>query len=112
MSAIVGTHVCPRQVRAEPIWKALATDGVTHMCGAPIVMSLILSAPDAAKRDLGRTVQFFTAAAPPPEKLLADMREAGFEVTHLYGLTETYGPAIVNDWHEIWSLFPQLGKPH
>ena len=106
MSAIVGTHVCLRQVRAEPIWKALATDGVTHMCGAPIVMSLILSAPDAAKRDLGRTVQFFTAAAPPPEKLLADMREAGFEVTHLYGLTETYGPAIVNDWHESWSLLP------
>jgi fatty-acyl-CoA synthase len=106
MSAIVGTHVCLRQVWAEPIWKALATDGVTHMCGAPIVMSLILSAPDAAKRDLGRTVQFFTAAAPPPEKLLADMREAGFEVTHLYGLTETYGPAIVNDWHESWSLLP------
>jgi fatty-acyl-CoA synthase len=106
MSAIVGTHVCLRQVRAEPIWKALATGGVTHMCGAPIVMSLILSAPDAAKCDLGRTVQFFTAAAPPPERLLADMREAGFAVTHLYGLTETYGPAIVNDWHESWSLLP------
>ncbi|MFN4130228.1 MAG: AMP-binding protein, partial [Paracoccaceae bacterium] len=106
MSAIVGTHVCLRQVRAEPIWKALATDGVTHLCGAPIVMSLILSAPDAAKRDLDRTVQFFTAAAPPPEKLLAEMREAGFEVTHLYGLTETYGPSVVNDWHDSWSLLP------
>jgi fatty-acyl-CoA synthase len=106
MSAIVGTHVCLRQVRAEPIWKALAMDGVTHLCGAPIVMSLILSAFDAAKRDLGRKLQFFTAAAPPPEKLLADMRVAGFEVTHLYGLTETYGPAIVNDWHESWTLLP------
>jgi fatty-acyl-CoA synthase len=106
MSAIVGTHVCLRQVRAEPIWKALTTDGVTHLCGAPIVMSLILSARDPAQHELDRTVQFFTAAAPPPEKLLAEMREAGFEVTHLYGLTETYGPAIVNDWHDSWSLLP------
>ncbi|TGD65197.1 acyl-CoA synthetase [Tabrizicola sp. WMC-M-20] len=106
MSAIVGTHVCLRQVRAEPIWKALATAGVTHLCGAPIVMSLMLSAPAAEKKDLDRTVQFFTAAAPPPEKLLAEMHEAGFEVTHLYGLTETYGPAIVNDWHDSWSLLP------
>ncbi|MDM7932737.1 acyl-CoA synthetase [Tabrizicola sp.] len=106
LSAIVGTHVCLRQVRAEPIWRALAEDGVTHLCGAPIVMSLMISAPDAVKRDLGRTVQFYTAAAPPPEKLLADMREAGFEVTHLYGLTETYGPAVVNDWHADWSALP------
>ncbi len=103
LSAIIGTHVCLRQVRAEPIWNALADEGVTHLCGAPIVMSLMISAPDTVKRDLDRTVQFFTAAAPPPEKLLADMRDAGFDVTHLYGLTETYGPAVVNDWHENWS---------
>ncbi|MDP2081920.1 MAG: acyl-CoA synthetase [Pseudotabrizicola sp.] len=106
MSAIVGTHVCLRQVRAEPIWAALADLGVTHLCGAPIVMSLMISAPDAEKRDLGRTVQFFTAAAPPPESLLAEMKTAGFDVTHLYGLTETYGPSIVNDWHESWSTLP------
>ena len=103
MSAIIGTHVCLRQVRAEPIWNALADEGVTHLCGAPIVMSLMISAPAALKRDLDRTVQFFTAAAPPPEKLLADMKTAGFDVTHLYGLTETYGPAVVNDWHAGWS---------
>lgn len=107
LSAIVGTHVCLRQVRAEPIWAALAEDGVTHLCGAPIVMSLILSAPDDAQRALASRVQFFTAAAPPPERVLADMRAAGFEVTHLYGLTETYGPAIVNDWHAEWSLLPE-----
>ncbi|TMM49571.1 acyl-CoA synthetase [Sulfitobacter sabulilitoris] len=103
LSAIVGTHVCLRQVRAEPIWNALADEGVTHLCGAPIVMSLMISAPAAVKRDLDRSVQVFTAAAPPPEKLLADMKAAGFDVTHLYGLTETYGPAVVNDWHESWS---------
>ncbi|MDP2739110.1 MAG: AMP-binding protein, partial [Pseudorhodobacter sp.] len=106
MSAIIGTHVCLRQVRAEPIWNALADEAVTHLCGAPIVMSLMISAPDTVKRDLDRTVQFFTAAAPPPEKLLADMKTAGFDVTHLYGLTETYGPAVVNDWHKSWSDLP------
>ncbi|MCV2866809.1 acyl-CoA synthetase [Defluviimonas sp. WL0075] len=106
LSAIIGTHVCLRQVRAEPIWNALADEGVTHLCGAPIVMSLMISAPDGIKRDLDQPVQFFTAAAPPPEKLLADMRQAGFDVTHLYGLTETYGPAVVNDWHESWSALP------
>jgi fatty-acyl-CoA synthase len=106
LSAIIGTHVCLRQVRAEPIWAALDDHRVTHLCGAPIVMSLILGAAGSVKRALPERVQFFTAAAPPPERVLADMREAGFEVTHLYGLTETYGPAIVNDWHAEWSLLP------
>jgi fatty-acyl-CoA synthase len=106
LSAIVGTHVCLRQVRAEPIWAALADEGVTHLCGAPIVMSLMISAPDGVKRALGHPVQFCTAAAPPPEKLLAEMKDAGFDVTHLYGLTETYGPAVVNDWHADWSRLP------
>ncbi|WP_439508176.1 acyl-CoA synthetase [Yoonia sp.] len=106
LSAIVGTHVCLRQVRPEPIWAALADEGVTHLCGAPIVMSLIISAHQAEKQTFDHQVQFFTAAAPPPEKLLADMKTAGFEVTHLYGLTETYGPAVVNDWHHEWSDLP------
>ena len=106
LSAIAGTHVCLRQVRAAPIWDALADEGVTHLCGAPIVMSLLIGAGDDVKRDLDRTVQFFTAAAPPPEKVLADMKTAGFDVTHLYGLTETYGPAVVNDWQAAWSDLP------
>ena len=106
LSAIAGTHVCLRQVRAEPIWAALAEEQVTHLCGAPIVMSLLISAPDAVKRPLSQTVQFFTAAAPPPEPVLAGMKAAGFDVTHLYGLTETYGPAVVNDWQQQWSALP------
>ncbi|MDC0136868.1 acyl-CoA synthetase [Sulfitobacter sp.] len=106
LSTIIGTHVCLRQVRAETIWNALADEKVTHLCGAPIVMSLMISAPTDAQRALDHTVQFFTAAAPPPERLLADMKTAGFDVTHLYGLTETYGPAVVNDWHEGWSSLP------
>ncbi|GAB5439186.1 acyl-CoA synthetase [Falsiruegeria mediterranea] len=106
LSAIIGTHVCLRQVRAQPIWNALVDEKVTHLCGAPIIMSLLISAPSEVQRALGHIVQFFTAAAPPPEKLLADMKTAGFDVTHLYGLTETYGPAVVNDWHESWSFLP------
>lgn len=106
LSAIAGTHVCLRQVRAEPIWSALAQEDVTHLCGAPIVMSLLISAPEAVRRPLSQTVQFFTAAAPPPEPVLAGMKAAGFDVTHLYGLTETYGPAVVNDWQQHWSALP------
>lgn len=106
MSAIIGTHVCLRQVRAKPIWNSIADHDVTHLCGAPIVMSLIIGADETEKRKLDKTVQFFTAAAPPPEKVLADMRTSGFDVTHLYGLTETYGPAVVNDWHQEWSDLP------
>ena len=103
MSAIIGTHVCLRQVRADDIWSALAQHGVTHLCGAPIVMSLLLDYPSNARPQLAQTVQFFTAAAPPPQSVLATMQDAGFNVTHLYGLTETYGPAVVNDWHNEWS---------
>jgi len=84
----------------------LADEGVTHLCGAPIVMSLLISASDDEKRELQKQVQFFTAAAPPPESVLANMKDAGFDVTHLYGLTETYGPAVVNDWHQEWSALP------
>lgn len=106
LSAIIGTHVCLRQVRSGPIWTAMANEGVTHMCGAPFVMSLLVDASDSEKRALPQTVQFFTAAAPPPESVLAQMKAAGFDVTHLYGLTETYGPAVVNDWHADWSEMP------
>ncbi len=102
LSVISGTHVCLRWVRQQPIWDALADQGVTHLCGAPIVMSTILSTPNQQKRNLNHRVEFFTAAAPPPEQVLADMKTAGFNVTHLYGLTETYGPAVVNDWHTNW----------
>ncbi|WP_349368430.1 acyl-CoA synthetase [Salinarimonas sp.] len=102
ISVVAGTHVCLRQVRAKPMYAAIADHGVTHLCGAPIVMATLLNAPDAEKRPLPHEVQFFTAAAPPPESVLAAMREAGFSVTHLYGLTETYGPSVINDWHADW----------
>ncbi|MCW2306151.1 acyl-CoA synthetase [Rhodobium gokarnense] len=102
LSVVAGTHVCLRWVRADAIWKAIAEHRVTHLCGAPIVMSTILNAPAEDKRDLDHTVEFMTAAAPPPEAVLAAMGDNGFNVTHLYGLTETYGPAVVNDWKDEW----------
>jgi fatty-acyl-CoA synthase len=102
ISVLAGTHVCLRQVRAVAMYDAIATHKVTHLCGAPIVMATLLGAPAAEKKPLPHTVEFFTAAAPPPEAVLAAMKEAGFNVTHLYGLTETYGPAVVNDWHAAW----------
>jgi fatty-acyl-CoA synthase len=102
ISVVAGTHVCLRQVRAPAMYEAIATHKVTHLCGAPIVMSTLLNAPGEEKRPLPHAVEFFTAAAPPPEAVLAAMKAAGFNVTHLYGLTETYGPAVVNDWHAEW----------
>jgi fatty-acyl-CoA synthase len=102
MPAIAGTNVCLRYVRAGAIWNALAEEGVTHLCGAPIVMSALLNASPDEKRELSRKVQFLTAAAPPPEAVLAAMNEAGFDVVHVYGLTETYGPAVVNEWKAEW----------
>ncbi len=104
LSVIGGTHVTLRWVRSKMIWEALAEHRVTHLCGAPIVMSTILNAPQEEKRALPQKVEFFTAAAPPPEAVLAAMAEQGFNVTHLYGLTETYGPAVVNDWKSDWDL--------
>jgi fatty-acyl-CoA synthase len=102
--AVGGTNICLRYVRADAIWNSLADHDVTHLCGAPIVMSTILNAPAAQKRELGRRVEFLTAAAPPPEAVLAAMREAGFNVVHVYGLTEVYGPAVVNEWKSEWDV--------
>jgi fatty-acyl-CoA synthase len=102
LSLVVGTHVCLRAVRAAPIYNAIASHKVTHLCGAPIVMSALLNAPQSEKKPLPHVVQFATAAAPPPEAVLAAMKDAGFNVTHVYGLTEVYGPACVNDWRSDW----------
>ena len=106
ISVVAGTHVCLRHVRAKAMYDAIADHKVTHLCGAPIVMSTLLNAPETEKRPLPHVVEFFTAAAPPPESVLAAMKAAGFNVTHLYGLTECYGPSVVNDWHSEWDALP------
>jgi fatty-acyl-CoA synthase len=106
LSVVAGTHVCLRQVRAKAMYDLIAAHKVTHLCGAPIVMATLLNAPNEEKKPLPHVVEFFTAAAPPPEAVLAAMKAAGFNVTHVYGLTETYGPASTNEWHRDWDALP------
>jgi fatty-acyl-CoA synthase len=110
LSAVTGTHVCLRWVRADAIFDALAAHGVTHLCGAPIVMSTLVNARDTERKSFPQKVRFMAAAAPPPESILAAMAEAGFEVVHVYGLTEVYGPAVVNEWHEEWNMLDAPGR--
>jgi len=102
VSIVAGTHVCLRAVRAGAMYDAIHHHKVTHLCGAPIVMAVLLNATEAEKKPLPHVVEFVTAAAPPPEAVLAAMKEAGFNVTHVYGLTECYGPSVVNEWHDAW----------
>ena len=92
LSLVAGTHVCLRWVRAGAMYDAIAEHRVTHLCGAPIVMATLLNA-SRTRSARCRNGAFVTAAAPPPEAVLAAMAEAGFNVTHVYGLTEVYGPA-------------------
>jgi len=110
VTTVAGTHVCLRQVRAKPIYDAIADRKVTHLCGAPIVMSTLLNAAAGERRAFAHKVNFIHAAAPPPQATMLAMIEAGFSLTHAYGLTETYGPAALNEWHEQWDRLDLAGR--
>jgi fatty-acyl-CoA synthase len=103
LTLLAGTNICLRRVEAKPIYDAIADHGVTHMCGAPIVMQLVAGASANDKRAFSQTVNFMTAAAPPPAAVLAEMARQGFNVTHVYGLTEVYGPCVVCAWKDEWA---------
>ncbi len=102
MAANAGTHVCLRKVEASAILNAIRAEGVTHYCGAPIVHSMLIDAPDALKRGIDHRVHGLVAAAAPPASVIEGMERMGFDITHVYGLTETYGPASVCAKHDDW----------
>ncbi len=110
LSVVAGTHVCLRWVRAKAMYEAITEHGVTHLSGAPIVMSTLLNATAEEKRPINHRVSVNHAAAPPPQAVLDAMTAAGFHLTHLYGLTETYGPATVNEWNRDWNDLDAEGR--
>ena len=104
IAAKVGTNVCVRRVSAGVIFDSLKSYGVTHLCGAPIVLSMMVNANSSEKKAFDQSCKVMTAAAPPPAKVLQLMQENGFDVTHVYGLTEVYGPCVVSNWKDEWAL--------
>jgi fatty-acyl-CoA synthase len=103
VTALAGTHVCLRRVEAGAIYQAIERDGVTHLCGAPVVMNMLLNARD---RKLPRAVHMMTAGAAPPAAVIGGMEGLGFKITHVYGLTEVYGPSTICAWHDEWDALP------
>jgi fatty-acyl-CoA synthase len=106
VTAVCGTHVCLRRVEPAAIFAAIAAHRVTHLCGAPIVLTMLIHAPEALKQRFAHTVEVATGGAAPPSAVIAGMERMGFRVTHLYGLTECYGPATLCAWQDQWQELP------
>jgi fatty-acyl-CoA synthase len=106
VTAVAGTHVCLRRVDPAMIFAAIADHRVTHLCGAPIVLNMLAHAPDTMKRRLDHVVEIATGGAAPPSAVIEAMERMGFRVTHLYGLTESYGPSTICAWQEEWAGLP------
>ena len=102
MPMLGGRLICCRDITAPALFNAFADEGVTHFGGAPIVLNMLVNAPEHERRDFSQTVEVFTAGAPPAPATLAKIEPMGFNVTQVYGLTETYGPATECTWNEHW----------
>src|SRR5947207_3985004 len=109
VTAVAGTHICLRRVDPAPIFAAIAEHRVTHLCGAPVVLNMLVHAPDSVKRRFDHVVEVATGGAAPPSVVIEAMARMGFRVTHLYGLTESYGPSTSCAWQEDWGELP-LGE--
>ncbi len=107
VTAVAGTHVCLRRVDPASIFAMIAEHRVTHLCGAPIVLNLLAHAPEEARRPFDHVVEAATGGAAPPSAVIEAMERMGFRVTHLYGLTESYGPSTVCAWQEAWDGLPR-----
>ncbi|WP_136679018.1 acyl-CoA synthetase [Neptunomonas sp. XY-337] len=106
IAAAAGVSVSLRHVKADDIYAAIKENGADHFCGAPIVLNMLNNSPDEMKQGINHQVKVMTAGAAPPAAVIQGMEEMGFEVTHVYGLTETYGPSVVCAWHDEWSDKP------
>ncbi len=106
VTAVCATHVCLRRVEPAAIFAAISEHRVTHLCGAPIVLTMLIHAPEEAKQRFEHTVEVATGGAAPPSSVIAGMERMGFRITHLYGLTECYGPATLCAWQAGWSALP------
>ena len=106
MAANAGTNVCLRKVEPAAIFKLIREHRVTHYCGAPIVHQTLINAPEEMKRGIEHKVSALVAAAAPPAAMIEGMAKMGFDITHVYGLTETYGPATVCARHSEWEAMP------
>ena len=106
IAAMAGTNVCLRSVNAGSIFAAIDKYKVTHFCGAPIILNFVINATDEERCSFDHNIDIMTAAAPPPASTLAKIQEQGFNVTHAYGLTETYGPAVMCAWKSKWNDEP------
>ncbi len=102
IAAMVGTSVCLRQVRADAVFALIKEEKVDHFCGAPIVLNMLKNAPEEMKAGISHPVKAMTAGAAPPAAVIEGMQKMNFDITHTYGLTETYGPSVVCAWHEEW----------
>ena len=110
VTAVGGTHICLRSIDPAKIFHLLASESVTHMAAAPVVLSMLIHAPAEIKQALSHTVQIATGGAAPPSKVIDDMEQMGFEVTHLYGLTESYGPSLICEMQNDWVDMPLAGR--
>jgi fatty-acyl-CoA synthase len=106
ITAMAGTHVCLRQISAKAMYDAMADHKVTHLCGAPIIMGMLCNAPEDQKRDIPKGIGMMTAGAAPPAAVIERMERLGFNITHVYGLTEVYGPVTICAWHDAWNDRP------
>ena len=102
VAALGGVIICTRAINAKVIFDAIADHAITHFGGAPIVLSMIVNAGADEKRDIPRGIQVMTAGAPPPPSIIREMEALGFDVLHVYGLTETYGHVTFNAWQKAW----------
>jgi len=110
VTALAGTHICLRRTEPGPIYQSIIDHKITHMCGAPIVMGMLVNASSQEQKTLPHSVKILTAGAAPPPAILEQIETLGFDVTHAYGLTECYGPGVVSEWHPEWDELPTAEK--